>query len=527
MMTRTACILGLALLSGAAAQAAQPPEIILPDVPAVELPKGMAQIGPADSPLRELLASAHDGGKKISWDLRRKVGAGPVAVTWSAWDGAVGSGKPAATRTARIFVLPTGMTPVGVSGDENATAGNNAVHIGRDASGRVHMIWQDGGRDGGRTGPVYRRASVGADGKVKFETDPIYVADDGPSDWNAYPALAVSGKTVQLAWQGAGSVRTRRVSLGANGWEMGPVVNTGAASGGRDVGPAIAFDDKGGLHIVTPSGVYAFSGDDGRSWKTEEIPIPPGEHVKTQSLAADPAGIVHVAFSAPVEKDHPASGDDGGYWQLRLIDRTPDGHWINATDVLGNIPGWMEPKKGAGDVLADWSRIAADRQGGLHVTWHGTLYSRKYANDASFYAYKKAGGNWSMPVRLVPPAPGIRFSYAPSLALDGDRALALTFYEVMAGADSPGFDSRLVPLRGGKIDGPSIPVTQFVSAAVTAKQPQSAMGSRFPGATANIWRTPDGHAGLDVLELLQSPFEPGGASLVVYQRLDLTAALHK
>lgn len=525
MILRMAGVVGIALLAATAAHAANAPEITLPDVLAVEMPKGMAQIGPADSPLRELLMSAHDGTKEISWDLRRKVGTGPLRVTWSAWDGAVGNGKSAATRTARIFVLPAGMTPVGVSGDENATAGNNAVHIARDATGRVHMIWQDGGRDGGRTGAVYRRAAVGADGKVRFETGPIYVADDSPSDWNAYPALAVSGRNVQLAWQGGGTVRTRRVSFGPDGWVMGPIANTGATSEGRDVGPAIAFGDRGGLHIVTPAGIYAFSGDDGKSWKTEEIPLPPGERVKTQSLAVDPAGVVHVAFSAPVARDNPKSGEPGGYWQLRAIDRTPDGRWINAADLLGNIPGWMEPKPGTGDALADWARIAADRQGGLHLTWHGTLYSRKYANDSSFYAYKKAGGSWSTPVRLVPPAPGIRFSYAPSLALDGDRALALTFYEIVAGSDSPGFDARLIPLRSGRVDGPPVQVTQFAQAAIAAKQPQTAMGSRFPGAALNVWRTPDGRVGLDVLELLQSPFEPGGANLVVYQRLDLTAAL--
>jgi hypothetical protein len=514
------------LLAVTAAHAADRPEITLPDVLAVELPKGLSQIGPAESPLRELLNSAHDGSKKISFDLQRKVGIGPIRVTWSAWNGPVGNGKPAATRTERLFIFPFGMTPVGVYGGENGTGGNNAVHIARDATGRVHMVWQDGGRPGGATGPVYRRAAVGPDGTVRFETGPIYIADNGPSDWNARPALAVSGSNVQLVWQGGGTSRTRRVSFGPNGWVMGPVIDTGAKSDGSDVGDAVAIDDKGGIHIATPSGVYGYSGDGGKSWKNEDIPIPAGERIKTQSLAIDPAGLVHIAFSAPVAHDNPASGEAGGYWQLRTIDRTPDGHWINAADVLGKFPGWQEPKTGTGDVLADWARIAADRQGGLHLAWHGTTYSRKYANDSSFYAFKKAGGDWSVPVRLVSEKPGIRFSYAPSLALDGDRALALTFYESVAGSDSPGFDSMLVPLRNGRVDGPSIPVTQFVSAAIAVKHPEFAMGSRFPGTGPAPWRTADGRAGVDILELIQSPFEPGGPSIVVYQRLDLTAALH-
>lgn len=522
---KAATVAGL-LLATAGAQAADntTPEIALPDILAVEMPKGMSQIGPADAALRAVLTAAHDGAKKISWDLNRKIGIGPMRVTWSAWDGAVGVGKPAATRTARLFILPFGMTPVGVSGDENATAGNNAVHIARDVSGKVHMIWQDGGRDGGPTGAVYRRASVGADGRVRFETDPVYIAEDTPADWNAYPSLAVSGTNVQLAWQGGGTVRTRRVSLGPGGWTMGAIVDTHARSEGHDVGPAITFDPKGGLHIATPAGVYAYSADDGKSWKVENFPVPAGQSVKTQSIAVDPAGVAHIAFSAPVARDNPKSGDAGGYWQLRVVDRRPDGTWTNQIDALANAPGWGEPKPGTGDILADWARIAADRQGGLHLTWHGTVATHKYANDSSFYAYKKPGGGWSAPVRLVPPTPGIRFSYAPSLALDGDRALALTFYETLAGADSPGFDSRLISLRGGRADAPPVPVTQFARAAIAAKHPELAMGSRFPGAAPAPWRTADGRAQLDILELLQSPFEPQGASIVVYQRLDVTAA---
>src|SRR5580704_6114203 len=112
MILRTSLVAAIALLTAAAAQAQPPetaPEIALPDVLAVEMPKGMTQIGPADSPLHELLVSAHDGTKQITWDLQHKVGIGPLRVTWRAWNGPVGSGNPAATRTQRVFVFPFGM----------------------------------------------------------------------------------------------------------------------------------------------------------------------------------------------------------------------------------------------------------------------------------------------------------------------------------------------------------------------------------------------------------------------------------
>ncbi len=225
--------------ASAAAAEGKSAGITLPDILAVELPSGVSQIGPADSPLRELLSAAHSGSSTVTSDLQGKVGPGPIRVKWTAWDGPPRLGKVLAQRTARVIILPNGMAPAGVSGDENATAGNSAVHIARDFAGRVHMIWVDSGRPGARTGPVYRRASVDARGVVRFETEPVYVAENTPGDWNAYPALAVSGNTVQLVWQGGGTVRTRRLSFGPSGWTFSPILDTGAKSGGRDTGPLV------------------------------------------------------------------------------------------------------------------------------------------------------------------------------------------------------------------------------------------------------------------------------------------------
>ena len=501
-------------------------EISLPGLFAIELPRGAGQIGPTDAPLRDLLKTASCGDRKITWDLMGKIGVGAVRVTFSAWDGMPGQGKPATTRTTRIFVLPAGTTPMGVSGDENATTGNNAVHIARDVDGLVHMVWQDSGRPGGKTGPVYRRAAVAANGTVHFETDPIYIADSGPSDWNAYPALAVSGRNLQLVWQGGGTVHTRQVSHGRDGWTMGPIIDTGAKSDGSDIGPAIAFDDKGGLHLATPSGVYAYSANGGRTWKTESIPIPANERMKTQSLAVDPLGTVHVAFSAPVSRKASA-GTQYGYWQLRTIDRTPDGRWINAADALAGAPAWGEPRGTDEDILADWVRIVTDRQGGLHLAWHGSGFSKKYGHDEAFYAYRKRDATWSQPLMLVPqdPARGIKYSHAPSLTIDGDYALALTFYDINVGANWAGFDSRLAVLRNGHFAGPPIPVAQFTTAAVASHHPDAAMGSRFPEAAPSLWRTKDGRIWLDVLEVLQTPHDD--TNFIVYRQVDVTSAIRQ
>ena len=447
---------GFLLLACAPARAEQTePQIALPDILAIELPRGVNEIGPGESPLRELLAAARSGTRTVTSDLQRKIGPGPVKVTWTAWDGAAGVGKPAASRTSRLFVLPAGMTPAGMSGDENATGANNTARIARDSAGRVHMVWVDSGRPGRPAGPFYRRATMSPNGAARFEIEPTNIAEGTPADWDAYPALATVGEAVQIVWQGGGTVHTRRLSFVSGSWVFGPVRDTGAKSEGRDLGPAVVADPKG-VHIMTPSGIYAFSGDGGQTWKTESVPLPPGATVKTASLALDPSGNVYVAFSAVMTRTDPKL-TPGQYWQLRIIRRGVDGKWSEASDVLANAPGWGEPK-GSDDIVSDWVRIAADRQGGLHLTWHGSVNSRKVGSDNAFYAWRKPGGEWQAPVQLVPSdaTRGIRFSFAPSLALDGERALPLVFYDVFAGANWMGFDSVLARFRGGRMEGPPI-----------------------------------------------------------------------
>src|SRR5205085_10649673 len=82
------------------------PQMTLPDILAVELPPGVQQIGPNESPLRELLAGAKSGTYNVTSDLQRKVGPGPVLVTWIAWDSPAKARKVVAINSAHIFVLP-------------------------------------------------------------------------------------------------------------------------------------------------------------------------------------------------------------------------------------------------------------------------------------------------------------------------------------------------------------------------------------------------------------------------------------
>jgi len=520
-------MLGLALASMAAATpaAAQPaPAIVPPDLLAVELPAGKTTLNPADPPLHALLAAASSGQRQVSNDVHGPLGEGATRVTWTAWDGAPGSSKPVATKAATVFVLPAGTTPVGVSGDENATAGNNATHIARDDAGRLHMIWADSGRPGGPAGPMYRRATVAPDGSVLFETPPFSVAGTAPSGWNAYPALAVTGSTAYCVWQGGGTAWVRRVSLGPSGYVWGPPQNTGAASAGRDIGPAILADGSN-VRLVTPSGMFAMSADGGSTWKTEAIPVPPGQRMKAVSLAPAPSGATMVAFTSVVRDPgpHAAPGQGaGGYWQLRTVLRKADGSWTDAGNVLAAVPAW-NVQSATTDSLADWVDIAAGPTGAMHLAWHGTALSHIYEHDEAYYAYRPLGGAWQAPSLLLAHAfaAGVK-SFAPSLTIDGDRALVTVFFDVFQGTNWGGFDASVVGFRDGVALGPPLPLVHFVSDSLAHGTPAFALSSRFPAAAPVTYRAPDGTVWLDLLETLVPMGVGDAAKLVVLQRVDVT-----
>lgn len=496
-------------------------------MPAVEMPPGVSRLSGDDPAIQGLLKQARCDGYQLRAELPAgTVGPGAAQVILSAWkDGDGSRERPAARRSWTLFVLPSGTTPVGLSADENATAGNNAAHIVRDAAGFVHMVWVDSGRAGEPTGAVYRRASVAEDGRVRFETDPTELARPGSGEWNAYPAVATTGMVVHFVWQAGGSAHYRTTFRDRDGWHWSDEVDTHAPSTGRDIGPAIAVDDAG-IQIVTPDGFQAVSHDGGTIWATGRLPLPSGRRVKSASVALDHEGGALFAVSLIVRDPSSFTGTrgSGGYWGLRVVRRARDGTWSKLEDPLAGLPEWAPPASASDDVLVDWTRIAMDDSGGVHLTFHGTAASRVFANDRAYYLWRKPGEAWQRPVSLQDPGfvAGFGFSYAPSLALRGDIALPLTFYDVVSGEQDMGFDAEVGQFRLGERVARPLVVTRYAEAAIEAGEPGNAMSDRFPAAAPKVYQAADGRQWLDVLETLAPTSLPGSAKLIVYQRIDLT-----
>src|SRR5262249_38569544 len=144
-------------------------DISVPTPLAIEMLPGSTQLSPSEPPLRNLLASAASGGRRGSHDQSLPVGVGPARITFTPLQGEPERSTPVITRAAVLHVLPAGTTPVGVSGDDNATT-NTCPKLARDAGGRVHMVWLDSGRPGANPQVLYRRATVSPENIVTWET---------------------------------------------------------------------------------------------------------------------------------------------------------------------------------------------------------------------------------------------------------------------------------------------------------------------------------------------------------------------
>ena len=530
----TWCIAGVVLLGLALAEAApaQPrlPEIILPDLLAVELPtSGLTEISPTASPLKELLASARAGDLRVTNDVTRSLQVGSAAVTWTAADGA---GRTV-SRKAQVYVFPFGQTPVGVSRSRRATASNNAPKIVRDAEGKVHMVWLDTGRSGTAPRVLYRRASTDATtGAVTWETEALAVSDPGTASTGAYAAIRASARAIHIAWQAPGETsRYRRFVRTNAGWTPESIRDTRATGVLWDKGPGLDVRGDDEIHVVSPTGRYAVSRDGGASWSQDAVPAPPNGSIKGPALALDTQGNSHLVYIVTLRgpAEWSSSKPNSGYWELRYVRRSSEGGWVDAHNVLSGQPGWADPHN-EWDILADWPDVEVDVAGNVHAVWHGTVNTHIFGRDEAFYALRRAAGPgkwaaWEAPQALVPRPQGSQthFSFAPSLSLDasGDLALAVTFADLAPDLGRV-LDSMVRLIRAGRVEGGPLPLAGSASAAMIQGRPEQALSAWFPSASPRLYGPVPGRSWLDVLQTIVTPPAHNASYYVVYQRVDVT-----
>ncbi len=528
-------LLSLVFFAGAAVPLKD--EIVLPEMLAIELPKPqMTEIAPTEAPLQPLLESAKAGVFKVTHDRVRPLPIGGALVTWTAWDGAPGQSRARATKSAHVYVFPFGETPIGLSGNDHATAGNQAAKVVRDGAGRIHAAWLDAARPGQGYRVLYRRGVQDpSTGAITWETGPMPVSDGRSEAWSSYVGIEASENAIHFVWSTPETARYRRLLLTGTEWKFEPIRNTRAPGDWHDNGPDIAVRGDNEIHILTPTGNYAVSKNAGLTWEIAKLPIPPGSRMKSPSLAVDSFGNAHFAFIGQVRnaQEWSYSKPNRGYWELRYVRREASGDWMDAQNILASFPPWNDPKNDW-DILSDWPHIAIDKNNNIHLAWHGTVNTHIFGNDEAFYIRRPATadgkwGNWNPPRPIHPlnPAKGEYHSFAPSIALDesSDLAIAVVFFDTTDGEHLLDYDARL--LRNGNVEAAPIMLSRLARITAAGGKRQDALSSWFPVAGPRLFRHANGRVWLDVLTTVATPEQHNSPHFVVYERTEVTNYLRK
>ena len=272
-----------------------------------------------------------------------------------------------------------------------------------DASGRLHVAWQDNttwqwqiyyknSEDGGSTWST-TRAITGTSG------DSFY-ADlaAGPSDhlhmvWNAYPQVYYKTSTDG----GAGWTTGRRLT-----W-----------SGGLSGYPALAVDSSGDLHVVWDNDAtgkdeiyYKKSTDEGVTWTaTKRITWTSGESYYS-AIAPGASQNIHVVWN----------------------DNTPGNYEIYHKKSTNRGDTWTATKRITWTSGTSWlPAIALDPSGDLHVVWQDFTPGK-----AEIY-YKKStdgGDTWSTTQRITWTSDD---SYRPAIAVDSSGNLHVVWQDETPG----------------------------------------------------------------------------------------------
>jgi hypothetical protein len=511
--------------------------IVLPEILAIELPKPqMTEIAPTEAPLRQLLESATAGVFKVTHDRLKPLPIGGTLITWIAWDGTPAQSRARAMKSAHVYVLPYGQTPIGVSGNDHATAGNQSAKVVRDAAGKIHAAWLDAARPGQGYRVLYRRGVQDAStGTVSWETEAIPVSDGRAEAWGSYVALEASDNAIHFVWSTTDTARYRRLLLSGADWKFEPIRDTRAGGEWHDNGPDISVRGDNEIHVLTPTGNYAVSKNGGLTWAVDKVPVPPGSHIKSPALAVDSFGNAHVAFTGQVRnaQEWSYSKPNHGYWELRYVRREPGGAWVDAQNVLAPFPQWSDSKRDW-DILSDWPHITVDKNNNIHLAWHGTVNTHIFGNDEAFYIRRPATaegkwGNWNEPRPLHPlnVAKGEHQSFAPSIALNatGDVAVALVFFDTTDGEHLLDYDARI--LRSGNVEGAPIVLSRLARITAAGGRQKEALSSWFPVVGPRLFRHPNGRVWLDVLTTVAVPEHHQSPHLVVYHRTEVTNYLGK
>lgn len=379
--------------------------VIPPADRALELPPGCTSLS-ADHPLlRSILdGAASSAGGPVTHDAAGKTFAvGKTAVTWhDASDGT--------SRTCFVYLYPRGWQVLGPSSSLRTFEPNAARHVLHDRLGRLHVTYGDGTDVWYRLG-LPKSDRVEWQPAIRLNDSPVGTSQARPRSYGATLALtcdAQGNAVVHCAWStialGPATVWLRRIEVSRTSTvSPGPV--EGVSVGGWAAaasGPArrsilrrafqppmynfvcLATDSRGTLHMVaeTPEALVYACSRDGREWSGRKVwrTSETGSYqYRYPSMVIDSRDRVHLVWQTTGYRDN------RNWWVPLYTVRDPKtGDWSALDNPLADHPDWKAGRRRQ-DVLFAYPNLLVDDRDNVHLAWHGTCRSHRFAWDDVFY----------------------------------------------------------------------------------------------------------------------------------------------
>jgi hypothetical protein len=242
---------------------------------------------------------------------------------------------------------------------------------------------------------------------------------------------------------------------------------------------AYATWDRVGSHSNTNPAMFARTTDGGQTWEPARVLFDPGTHNEAfdNQIVVLPDGTLVDFFVNELYRNsaHSVNHFDRELSLVRSTDKgqtwqpvpTPVADMIGPGDTY-TMPGLLgvpNPDGGTGITAGnDNFDVAVDpHNGNLYAVWQDTRFSNSGSIGTAFSMSADGGLTWSAPIRVnqtpgdIPT--GNQMAFLPSVAVNQDGVVALTYYDFRNNTSAPGVPTDLWMAHADPTDGLTNPAS--------------------------------------------------------------------
>jgi hypothetical protein len=230
-----------------------------------------------------------------------------------------------------------------------------------------------------------------------------------------------------------------------------------------------------GLHGGGGTTLFSRSADGGKTWESPRVIFDPGSNADSRSsqIVVLPDGTLVNTFVQQVHKNDSGKIEHQA-WNLSVIHSTDHGQtWLPVTssgpeilpiDDTQTVPV-PNPDGGLSIHALNWVfDVAVDpANDNLYAVWSDARFSKFQYNSIAFSMSTDGGLTWSTPIKINQTPDNIpvgnRQAFLPSIAVNQDGVVAVTYYDFRNNTPAPGLPTDVWMVHAHPADGLTNPAS--------------------------------------------------------------------